>query len=225
MTDTAYWSLVPNVSRLLLFFIENVKPNAAQLVTEADVENMKNEARFLIAYYKTLLVEIYGPVPFNPDKLLSGGSSNEELMAGQTPYDEIVNWIDKELLDLSKKLPASYSDKKKFGRATSIMCLAVRARLLLFAASPLVNGNPDYKGHVNNKGVELFNTTYDSQKWVRAANACKELIDAAHAAGHGLYYEYNGRRKYDPFSNHQNMFFKKPLKETKKYCLPVRIVI
>lgn len=204
-----YWSLLPKRIRTALIFIENVKPNAAQLVTEADVENMKNEARFLIAYYKTLLVEIYGPVPFNPDKLLSGGSSNEELMAGQTPYDDIVNWIDKELLDLSKKLPASYSDKKKFGRATSIMCLAVRARLLLFAASPLVNGNPDYKGHVNNKGVELFNTTYDPQKWVRAANACKELIDAAHAAGHGLYYEYNADGSIDPFQSYQNMFFKK----------------
>lgn len=52
-----YWSLLPKRIRTALIFIENVKPNAAQLVTEADVENMKNEARFLIAYYKTLLVD------------------------------------------------------------------------------------------------------------------------------------------------------------------------
>lgn len=60
------------------------------------------------------------------------------------------------------------------------MCLAVRSRLLLFAASPLVNGNAEYKGHVNKDGVELFNSTYDASKWTRAAKAAKELIDAAH---------------------------------------------
>ena len=73
---------------------------------------MKNEARFLIAYYNTLLVEIYGPVPFNPTKLLSGESTSEEIMAGQTPYDQIVDWIDKDLLELSTKLPASYTQKE-----------------------------------------------------------------------------------------------------------------
>ena len=211
-----YWSLLPKRIRTALIFIENVKPNPAQLILEADVENMKNEARFLIAYYNTLLVEIYGPVPFNPTKLLSGESTSEEIMAGQTPYDQIVDWIDKDLLELSKKLPASYTDKKKYGRATSIMCLAVRARLLLFAASPLVNGNPDYKGHVNFKGEELFNSTYDPQKWVRAANACKDLIDAAQAAGHGLYYEYNPDGSIDPFLSYQNMLFKKPTEGNKE---------
>ena len=88
------------------------------------------------------------------------------------------------------------------------MCLAVRSRLLLFAASPLVNGNAEYKGHVNKDGVELFNSTYDASKWTRAAKAAKELIDAAHSAGRGLYKEYiNG--EIDPFLSYQNMMWKK----------------
>ena len=203
------WVDLPKRIRSALIFIDNVRPNAKQLVTEAEVENMKNEARFLIAYYYTLLLEKYGPVPFNPNQILPTDVSQEELLLGQTPYDTIVNWIDQELVNLSKVLPASYTDKKKYGRATSIMCLAVRARMLLFAASPLVNGNPDYKGHVNWKGEELFNSTYDPNKWKRAAQACKELIDAAHAAGHKLYYEYNGDGTIDPFLSYQNMMFKK----------------
>ena len=203
-----YWSELPKRIRSAYIFINNVKANEAQKVTEDDVNNMKYEARFLIAYYYSLLIDVYGPIPFKPG-IVSGDATEEELMLGQTPFDEIVDWIDKELIELSTLLPASYAENQKFGRATSIMCLAVRARMLLFAASPLVNGNPDYKGFVNNKGIELFNETYDAGKWTIALNACKELIQVAETNGHQLYYEYNADGSIDPFLSYQNMMFKK----------------
>jgi len=89
------------------------------------------------------------------------------------------------------------------------MCLAVRARMLLFAASPLVNGNQDYVGFVNKKGETLYNTSYDAGKWTKATTACKLLIDKAEEAGHKLYYEYNDDNTIDPFLSYQNMMFKK----------------
>ena len=64
--------------------------------------------------------------------------------------------MDKELKEVAEILPAKYTEARKYGRATSIMCLAVRARMLLFAASPLVNGNPDYANHKNKDGENLF---------------------------------------------------------------------
>lgn len=206
--DPNYWSELPKKIRSAYIFIDNVKPNPAQKVTEEEVENMKNEARFLIAYYNWLMVEAYGTIPFKLG-ITPGDASEEELFIGQTPFDEIINWIDAELYDLSGKLPASYSDNKKFGRATSIMCLAVRARMLLFAASPLTNGNSDYSDFKNNKGEKLFNTSYDAGKWGKATIACKELIEAAHLAGHQLYYEYNTDGTIDPFLSYQNMMFKR----------------
>lgn len=101
----------------------------------------------------------------------------------------MVDWIDAQLVDLSKKLPASYLNESTqfYGRATSIMCLAVRARMLLFAASPLVNGNEWYAGFKNYDGKFRFSQTYDPAKWKRAADANRELIEAAHAAGHDWY--------------------------------------
>lgn len=218
---TNFWADLPKRVRSALIFIENVKALPSQLVTEEDAENMKNEARFLIAYYYVLLTDIYGAVPFNVDKIFAGSETGEEMFMGQTSFDTIIDWIDKELLDLSEKLPASYSDSHKYGRATSIMCLAVRARKLLFAASPLVNGNQDYKGYTNYKGEELFNSTYDPKKWERAAQACKDLIEAAHAAGHSLYYEYNNDGSIDPFNSYQNMMFRQ-LKDGNKEILFAR---
>ncbi|UII24276.1 RagB/SusD family nutrient uptake outer membrane protein [Fulvivirga ligni] len=203
-----YWSELPKRIRSAYIFIENVRPNASQKVTAEVVENMKNEARFLIAYYYSILVQTYGAVPFNLG-ITSNDAPEEELFLGQTPFDQIINWLDTELYNLSTVLPNTYSENQKFGRATGIMCLAVRARILLFAASPLTNGNPDYAGHVNNKGEELFNSTYDASKWKRAALASQELIDAAHQQGHQLYYEYNEDGSIDPFLSYQNMMFKR----------------
>jgi hypothetical protein len=154
------------------------------------------------------MTEAYGAIPFKPG-ITAGNAPESELMIGQTPYDEIISWIDNELTEVAKVLPASYSNNSKFGRATSVMCLAVKARMLLFAASPLVNGNPDYKDFVNKKGEALFNSTYDANKWTKATAACKELIDAAESAGHKLYYEYNPDGSIDPFLSYQNMMFKK----------------
>lgn len=203
-----YWSELPKRIRSAYILIDNVKANEAQKFTEEDAQNMKYEARFLIAYYYSLMIDVYGPIPFKPG-LTSAGASGDSLLLGQTPFDEIVDWIDNELKELSTLLPPSYTENEKYGRATSIMCLAVRARMLLFAASPLVNGNADYEEFVNNKGVKLFNSTYDPGKWTKAMDACKELITTAETNGHKLYYEYNSDGSIDPFLSYQNMMFKK----------------
>lgn len=207
--DPNYWVELPKRIRSAYIFIDNVKANASQLVTEAEVELMKAEARFMIAYYYSLLLDTYGAIPFQLG-LTDPSASEEELLMGQTPFDDVVNWIDEELLALSKILPAKYSVAQKYGRATSIMCLAVRSRLLLFAASPLVNGNSAYAGFVNNKGEEIYNSTYDANKWNKAVDASKMLIEAAEAAGHKLYYEYNTDGSIDAFMSYQNMMFRRP---------------
>lgn len=217
--DTNFWSDLPPKIRAAYIFINNVKANPQQLVSEQEVAYMKAECRFLIAYYYTILVTNYGAIPLQT-WLSDFNTPTDELMIGQTPFDEVVAWIDKELQETSKILPPYYTDSKKYGRVTSIMCQAVRARLLLFAASPLTNGNTQYKGYVNNNGVEIFNTIYDPAKWTKATTACKELIDLAHANGHQLYYEYNDDGSIDPFMSYQNMSFKRFDEGNKEILFP-----
>jgi len=211
-----FWAELPRRVRECLIFQQRATPVPGEGLTSAEVQLMKIETRFLIAYYYSLMLNTYGPFPFRPGYLAPTEFELSELMTGQSPFDEIVDWIDKELLEVSKLLPASYTKADKYGRATSIMCLAVRARMLLFAASPLVNGNPDYANHVDRNGVHLFSTSYDPQKWQRAVDACKLLIDEAHAAGHELYYEYNTDGTIDPFSSYQNLFLPRTATDCKE---------
>lgn len=203
-----YWVELPKRIRTALIFIERATPNEQQGMSVDYVHQMKNEARFLIAYYYSLMIELYGPVPFNPGVIIPNDTPVSELMQTQTPYDDIVDWLDREFVDISKELPGVYPEDSSWGRATSVMCLAARARMLLFAASPLFNGNSDFKDWKNSDNISLF-TSYDSTKWKRAAKAHKELIDLAHSSGYKLYYEYNDDNTIDPFMSYYNMSLKR----------------
>ena len=202
-----YWTELPKRIRSGLIFLQNVKTLPG--VTQEDVDVMKGEVRFLIAYYYSLMLELYGPIPFKPGVIEAVDAPATELMTTQTPYDSIVNWIDTELKQVSALLPPVYNDNNDWGRATSIMALAIRARTLLFAASPLFNGNPDLANWKNKNGTNLFNPAYDAAKWTKAAAAFKELIDACDAANYKLYTEHNTDGSIDPFMSYYNMSLKR----------------
>ncbi len=194
------WANMPHRIREAKLFQENVHAIPADNVTQREVELMKLECRALIAYYYWWFAYWYGPCPFvEGGHVYDPSTPAQELYFGPRPWDEIIDWCDKELKEVADQLPVSYSEPHKFGRVDKLFCLATRARMLLFSASPLVNGNPWYKDHVDREGVKLFPQEYDANKWKRALDACKELVDVAEANGHELYKEYNTDGTIDPF--------------------------
>lgn len=207
--DPYYWVELSKRIRSGLIFMEQVRVIPQKDLTEAYVNQMKNEVRFLIAYYYSLMIELYGSIPFTPGVIYPVDAPESELMTSQAPYDKIVEWIDNELLDVSKNLPAVYPSNTAWGKATSVMALAIRAKTLLYAASPLFNGNPDLKDWKNSEGEYLFDSEEKPAKWAKAAEAHLDLIKAAEASGYKLYYEYNVDGKIDPFMSYYNMSLKR----------------
>jgi len=214
-----FWGDYPKRIRQAYLFQERV--HAIDGIDEDEVALMKAECRFLACYYWWNLAETYGPVPFKPDGVYDVNVSLSELMLPRTPFDTIVNYLDKELLAVSKLLPAKYTADEKYGRATSIMCLTTRARMLLFAASPLVNGNDWYSSYANNDGTLLFTSAYDQKKWIKAAEACKLVIDEAEAAGYKLYTVYNEDGTVDPFLSTQDVYFTLPSAGNNEITFPI----
>lgn len=204
--DGNYWAYLPQRIREALIFIENVHALPEQDLSAQEVAYMQAECRFFVAYYWYLLANTYGPIPFRPNYVAPTDSDLSALQVGQSPYYEVIDWCDRELQEVAGLLPARYSEARKYGRVTSVMCQAVRARMLLFAASPLVNGNPDYVNHVGRDGKHLFSTSVDESRWTKAAEACRELIELAESAGHTLYVEQNADGSVDPFASCQNLF-------------------
>lgn len=112
-----------------------------------------------------MLANTYGAIPFTHGVVYSTDANAADLQIGQVPYYTMIDWCNSVLLDVANRLPARYSSAQKYGRATSVMALAIRARMRLYAASPLVNGNTDYAGNTNKAGVEIFSQTYDPTRW------------------------------------------------------------
>ena len=196
-----YWETFPMRIRQAYIFIKYA--HALPDATEKEVNYMKAECRFFIAYFHAVMAMTYGAVPIIRDA--TEEITGETLLLKQEPFNTVVDWAANELLETSKLLPAYYDEDNKYGRITSIICLAMRARLLTFAASPLVNGNQD-SDMVNMKncdGVSIFDSTFKPERWKTAVDANKLLIDEAEKAGHKLYIETIGD-DVDAFQSYQN---------------------
>lgn len=150
-------------------------------------ERWIGEAEFLKAYYHFYMLRMYGPIPvMDQNKSLEGDVAS--TYTRRVPVDSVVNFISNLLDTAYAKLPTAITDENtEMGRITKPIVLAVKAKLLVTAASPLFNGNPDYANFKDKEGNALFNATYDVKKWERARDAVKAAIESAEANGATLY--------------------------------------
>lgn len=150
-----------------------------------------SEVKFLKAFYHFYLMRLYGAISII-DKNLPISTPADEMHIYRDPFDECVTYVSNLLDEAAEGLPLTIEkEASELGRATKPLALALKAKLLTLSASPLFNGNPDYKGIIDNRNVSLFNTEYDPKKWELAANACKVAIDVAHEAKKQLYVPSN----------------------------------
>ena len=125
----------------------------------AQKEMFPYEVRFLRAYYYFELFRAYGDVPLVTTTLNNAQANNVE----RTPVDQIVKFIVEECDAVAPYLPVSYGTEigSEIGRATRVAAAALKARTLLYYASP------------------LFNPDGDKTRWAKAAEACKYVLDNA----------------------------------------------
>ena len=132
------------------------------------------EARFLRAWYYFALVRLYGGVQ------LMGDEVNDDLPNYEykrDSYKKCIDYIATELDEAAKNLPTSLTlEAADYGRATSGACKALKARVLVTAASPLYNGNPIATDAIIGPLVS-YSTTLDQNLWQKAADACKAVLD------------------------------------------------
>lgn len=172
-----YWTHYYKSIRLCCQFLENCHLANDKLLEEGEVEGYAADARFLRAFYYSQMIELYGPFVII-DKTIDY-SQLESYPTTRATLDECVNFILKELEQCITELPNNEDIlTSDYGRPSKEAAMAVKARLLLWAASPLVNGNPDYNNFVNKDGVPYFNVqSPDIEKWKQAAKAAKDIID------------------------------------------------
>jgi len=201
------WSYYYRGIRSATYFMNHIDSNAEILALNGKqlIDQYKAEARFLRAYFYFLLMRQYGPVILEGETELPADAAADALQLPRSPYDDCVNYVSSELDKAAEVLPRVPSNNGQasdiqYGRATIGMALAVKARLLLYAASPQYNGNTDYVNFKSLDGKQLINQSFDKQKWKKAADAAKVVIDM------GLYSLYKDPSN-DPIKSYNGIFF------------------
>jgi len=155
---------------------------------DADLKKrMKAEAQFLRAFSHAELVKCFGGVPL----MLKAGTPEEAIIPRNT-YDECVTQISKDCDEAAANLPVTYASSE-LGRATKVAALSVKARMLLYYASP------------------LNNPSNDKTRWANAAAAAKAVMAYGPAPGSGDYGLYGDYYKlfFDKVGNKEVIFARK----------------
>jgi hypothetical protein len=168
-TRRAVWTFVREADT----FLDMV--DLATDASEALRSRWKSEVKFLKAYYHFYLFRMYGPIPTIEKSLPINTAAGSHLY--REPVDEVVDFICSLLDEALPGLPDYIQDvNRELGRATKGWAYAVKAKTLVLAASPLFNGNPDYAGFKDARGIALFPQEYRAEKWQRAADALRQAI-------------------------------------------------
>lgn len=184
--DIGPWTNAYNNIGQIDIFLKYIDVLHPTNVSPEDKTRWKAECKFLHAFYHQELLRAYGPIPLVTEYIPNNTPKSD--FPGRSPYDVCVDSIAKWYDEAARLLPATVPTDE-LGRATSTACKALKARLLLYAASPLWNGSFPYPEWKNDKFTvpgwdkKLVSNTYDATKWQRALDACTEAIDFAESKG------------------------------------------
>ncbi|WP_343329197.1 RagB/SusD family nutrient uptake outer membrane protein [Polaribacter staleyi] len=138
--------------------------NSAKIANsdEETINGLKGEAYFLRAYFYHLLTKRHGGLIYLKENLNLNNPFDQER---ETYESNLANML--EDLETAINLLPIHRTSEDLGRPTRGAAMALKSRVTLFAASPLIN------------------TTNDQQPWIDAATAAADLINFAN--NNGLY--------------------------------------
>ncbi|MBT2561793.1 RagB/SusD family nutrient uptake outer membrane protein [Pedobacter sp. ISL-68] len=162
-------------------------------LSEAKKKRITGELKFLRAWYYHLLLINFGGIPLEGDNVYG---ITDVIDLPRSSFDESVNYITAELDAAANILPITtdYAEQD-YGRATKGACLALKSRVLLYAASPLFNGGAITQASAAVKPIVSY-PSYSVARWQKAADAAETLIntgtyslfeDNVTAPGYGFY--------------------------------------
>ncbi|MFT3751315.1 MAG: RagB/SusD family nutrient uptake outer membrane protein [Agriterribacter sp.] len=153
-------------------FLENIDklPDDPSLIDGVTLKDrLKGEATFFRAWYYGLLINYFGGVPL----ITNSYKLTDDFTATRNTYAECVKFISDECDKAAALLPLKNTGDNN-GRATKGAALALKSRILLYAASDL--HNTTFAGFTN---PELLGYTDGdrNQRWQAAKDAAKAVID------------------------------------------------
>lgn len=190
--------------------VDNVPTTDGNGMTEKLKKQYKSEARFLRAMYYFYIFRQYGPPVLLGDQVIAPDATMAQTALPRATVSETVDYIVSELNSIiqSRTIPEFLPESNlDYGRVTEAACRALKARVLLYAASDFYNTdiNTPYKNFKDKSGKPLFDYTDEgkTERWQRAANA---NLDVINLPAYSLFEEKDPTGKVNPYLSFKNLF-------------------
>lgn len=163
------WARVYKFIRSANVFFANI--DKVPFDNQADKNLMKGEVYFLRGNLYHNLVAMYGGVPI----ITKAYGLSDDFTTPRDSYENCIKFITSQLDSAAALLPLTQSGNNK-GRATKGAALALKSRVLLYAASDLYNSNAAWAGGANKELVGYVGGDRIA-RWQAAKNAAKAVMD------------------------------------------------
>lgn len=154
-------------------------------MSNAEKERTKAEAKMIIAVYYSHMLRHYGGVPIIDHAIDPEETNLPKRATLQETVDFTIGLLNDVINTPEFPWRIPESDLSNWdGRMTKAGAMALKARVLLFVASPLFNADaPYYQGEASTKLMTWFGN-YDKNRWKLAVDACKEFFTALEINGY-----------------------------------------
>ncbi len=139
---------------------------ALSIIDDVEMSNtyreiLRAEIKFIRAYRYFDLIRNYGGIVLIGDKVYNlEDDYSDEAIYERSSIEDCIDYVVSELDEAAGGLPLEYDSSWEKGRGTKGAALALKARLLLYAASPL-----------------YLDGESDASKWNEAAEAAQDIMD------------------------------------------------
>lgn len=186
------WGRMYQIIRNCNIFLENI--HRTYNLTEEDRNWWVADVKTLKAHIYFTLMRHYGPI-IMPDNAVPVDLPIEDYQLPRQPVDVCFKHIISLLDEAAPDIPMHQDRLTAYAFTMSLEGLyALKAKVLLYQASPLFNGNIFYADFVNRDGVHLFNQNYDKEKWHAAALAADKAVEICKLGDRKLNYGDGGKK-------------------------------
>ncbi len=175
------WNDLYSEVRKTNVFLSKVRNSTYASTDTAQVNNLKGQVYFLRANLYHFLIALYGGVPI----ITQPSGLNEDYSVARNSYADCITFITHQLDSATMFLPLTNSSSNQ-GRVTKGAAMALKARVLLYAASPLHSKQSEYAPGYSKPELLGYVDGGNAARWQAAKDAAKAVINL------GIYSLYKG---------------------------------
>lgn len=155
-------------------------PSNQNIAAKDQKERIKAEAKLMVALVYFEMWKRYGGVPILTREFRAEDDFAEfkkERATFKETHEFIIGLLDDVITNYANVLPAKLTESSEYGRFPMALAYGLKARVELYAASPLFNTNNPYSKELGENSDLICFMNYDKERWRKAADAATAAIN------------------------------------------------